>query len=215
MGTVVGSAALTGNSATVAISSAPSIGQHSIQANWAGSAIFAPVNLIGTHTVTGLPTMLALGSSPSPSNAGDAVSFAFSLSTTVGSLPAGGTITLTDNGTSIYQQPLMAAVLPVAGQYVSTGLAAGSHTITVTYSGDSNYSASSTTITQVVKAIAATMTLTTAPNPALVGQGVNLSTSLVPASTCGMCVFFRQRRVLRCRRQPGVCECEGRWLGDV
>ena len=97
-------------------------------------------------------TSTALGASPNPSTAGQAVTY----TATVSPSPNGGTIAFKDNGTVISNCGSKAASGGTATCITTYG-AAGSHTITASYTGTSAYADSSATpLTQVVKAKPAT-----------------------------------------------------------
>jgi hypothetical protein len=92
------------------------------------------------------PTTTGLSSSENPSNVGDSVNF----TATVSPSAATGTVTFMDGSTQL------GSVLVSGGQaQISTSaLGSGTHSITAVYSGDSNYSgSSSSTLNQVVNSL--------------------------------------------------------------
>ncbi|MBF5007026.1 IPTL-CTERM sorting domain-containing protein [Diaphorobacter caeni] len=108
---------------------------------------------------------VTITSTPNPSRPGDAVTFnvvvstetlasqSLSKRTKVAPAVPTGTIDFTDNGAPIGSVPLVGG----SASWTSPALAAGSHTIVATYSGDTQTAAASMTMTQtVIAAIAAT-----------------------------------------------------------
>jgi hypothetical protein len=97
-----------------------------------------------------------------------------------------GTVTFFDGATSIGT-----ATLDGSGHATISNslLTAGSHSITVQYGGDSNFSAAtSAAITQTVATVSATVTATSTVNPSTFGQSIDLDvtvtgTGAVPTGT--------------------------------
>ena len=118
-------------------------------------------------------------STPNPSVPGQTVTY----TATVASVPPGaftptGTVTFTlDAG------PPVTVPVDASGQAVLTdnSLAVGSHTVTATYSGDANLDPSTGTSIQQVNQGATTTTLTASPNPAVCGESVTLTATVVAA----------------------------------
>ena len=138
-----------------------------------------------------LPTTTALTSSLNPSITGKPVSFTATVSPqSAGAVPT-GEITL-QNGSTVF-----ATVKLVNGtvKYSTTALPAGSNSITAVYSGDTNYSGStSAPLNQVVLATTKT-TITSSPNPSSYGQGVTFTatvTSSIGPPPDGETVTFEQ-----------------------
>jgi hypothetical protein len=70
-----------------------------------------------------------------------------------------------------------------SASFNTSSLSTGSHNITVSYGGDANFAASTSTIlTQVVDKAATTTTLVGAPNPATLGQKVTFTATVAPVS---------------------------------
>ena len=126
--------------------------------------------MVLTQTVNQAAGTLSLATDGSPSNFGATVRF----TATVPS-DATGTVSFTDNGTNIGTATISAgtAVLTI------NTLTAGSHTIAVSWPGDSNYSApANDTTTQVVSKILATVSVSGSPNPSVYGSSVTMTVVL-------------------------------------
>ena len=127
-----------------------------------------------TSTVT-------LASLPNPSTFGASVTFTATV--TAG---ATGTVTFEDNGTAI------SGAVPISGTtatFTTSTLSVGTHPITASYGGDTNYnSAASTAVSQVVNKAASTVTLASSPNPSTFGASVTF-TATVTAGATGTVTF--------------------------
>jgi hypothetical protein len=116
------------------------VGTHSLTVNYGGDSEFTILTSgTTTHTVTQAASSsvvtTTVSSSHNPSDYGDTITFSIHVSSSVGVQPT-GTVTVKDGSTVIDTQPLDAS-----GNASSTipAFAAGVHTISVIYSGDSNY----------------------------------------------------------------------------
>jgi hypothetical protein len=124
-------------------------------------------------------TTTAVNSSINPSSFGQSVTFTATVTPQVQGNPT-GTVTFTEGETQLGQVTLADGT----ATYTTSALAIGSHSITVSYSGDSTYAASNSTILSQVVAIASTTTaLAAAPNPANVGQSVTFTATVTPSSS--------------------------------
>ena len=96
-----------------------------------------------------------------------------------------GTITITDTVYSVPSPGVLnsttttlvsnATLVNGMAAITTSALTADKHFITATYSGDSNFSAGSASLVQVVHASGSTLTLTSSPNPSGVGQAVTFT----------------------------------------
>ena len=134
-----------------------------------------------------LPTTTVVVSSTNPSAFGASVTFTATV-TGPGGTPT-GTVTFSDGSTTLSQVTLASG----AASYSTSSLAIGSHSITVSYSGDSGFAAStSTALSQSVQK-ADTATSLSAPANANVNQNVTLTTTVTPATSgapTGAVTFF-------------------------
>jgi hypothetical protein len=135
-----------------------------------------------TQTVNRASTFTGLTSSPNPSNFGQTVTFA----ATVSSTTATGTVTFYHGSTALGTSPVTGGT----GALPISTLPVGAHSITATYSGDGNYEGStSPPWLQTVKA-ATTTTLVSSPNPSNLNQKVTLSATVSPATATGAVTFY-------------------------
>ncbi len=140
--TTLGSGAITmvAGSASVTLSgaSALAVGSHSITAVYSGDTHFTTVtSTILTYVVTKVSATVTPSSSPNPSTYGDSVTFSVTVSSLTGATPT-GTVLVVDTTTSTTLGTI--TLVGGTGSLPATSLlTAGTHTITFTYSGDSNY----------------------------------------------------------------------------
>jgi hypothetical protein len=141
--TTLGTGTLSGGVATFNSNNLP-VGSHVISATYGGTSSYvgSSSNTV-SQVVNQASTTLTLTSTPNPSNPGQSVTF----TATVPSLSATGTVTFTEGATTLGTGTLANGV----ATFNTTSLGAGSHDISATYGGDSNYSGStSNTVSQVV-----------------------------------------------------------------
>jgi hypothetical protein len=169
-GTQVGTATLSGGTASLPISSL-AVGSDSIYATYAGD----PNDAGSTSSTYALSVVQAtssvnLTSSQNPSVAVRAVGFTATV-TGSGVTPTGNVI-FSDGGT-----PLATIALTPTGvaNYVTSSLAPGPHTITAAYQGDGNNTGSSTSLLQTVTQAAPTLGLTSNLNPSSTGASVTFT----------------------------------------
>ncbi|MGH7267945.1 MAG: Ig-like domain repeat protein [Candidatus Rokuibacteriota bacterium] len=167
----------------VLVTTALPVGTRALTAEYSGDGHFGPSTTAPAvaHTVTAAGTTTTLGSSGSPSDFGEPVTF----TATVAVVPPGGgtatgTVEFFDGATS-----LGTGALDGAGQATLTtsALALGAHAITAAYAGDGSYSGSTSTpaLTQTVDPAATTTALGSSANPSVVGQGVTVTATVTAA----------------------------------
>ena len=138
----------------------------------------------GTIGSSGPTTTISLTSTASnPSTYGNCVTF----TGTVSPSAASGTVTFTDGATTLGTSNLVSGTATLS----SCVLAAGSHAITASYSGDTAYAPSTSAIvTQGVTKSMNNVVIASSPNPSSYGTSVTFTAS-VPPSTCTGSVTFR------------------------
>jgi uncharacterized protein (TIGR03437 family) len=139
--TALGTATLDGTGAgqiTVTLSS----GTHVIVASYSGDANFSgssspPLTIVVQGALTTTTTTLSVN--PSTVNVGQSVTFMASVSTTgSGGVSPTGSVTFMDGSTTLGATPLTGT----SAMLSTSSLAAGTHNVTAVYSGDSNFSGS-------------------------------------------------------------------------
>ena len=174
--TDLGSVPLSGSSATLT-TAALAVGDHSLTAQYSGDSNFAGSSAALTQTVNTAATTAAVGSSANPSVFGSSVTLSATVTSSAGT-PT-GSLTFLDGTTS-----LGSVTLDQAGSAALTtsALSVGSHSITVQYSGDSNFSsATSPPLVQSVGTEPTTTTVQASDNPITYGQSVTLTASVSAA----------------------------------
>src|SRR2546430_1756972 len=131
------------------------------------------VNVIGKVYVRPA-TSTVLNSSPNPSVFGQAVTLTATVTPVrPDTIAPTGTVVFKDGATTLGVVTLVNG----SASLVTSALAAGAHSLTAAYSGDLEFSASTSAgRIQTVNPGQTTTTLTSTPNPSLAGQAVTLST---------------------------------------
>ena len=150
------------------------LGAHSITAGYAGDPNYlASTSPILSEVVNTTVTTTTLTSSLNPSSYNQSLTFTANVSSASGT-PT-GTVTFTDGATLLGTSTLAGggnAAISVSS------LTAGTHSITASYGGDSNFATSSANISQVVNQASSTISVLSSLNPAVWGQSITLSASL-------------------------------------
>jgi len=171
-----GPVTLTAGSASLALSGTALIGGvHAITANYSGDANYDTSGgaLAGGQTVNKAASTTAVTSSSNPSVFGQGVTWTATV--TAG---ATGTVQFAVDGVN-----LGSAVTVVGGVAISpsrSDLSVANHTITASYSGDVNFTASIGTLAggQTVNPASTTTTLSSSSNPSVFGQSVTFTATV-------------------------------------
>jgi hypothetical protein len=185
-GASLGTVPLSGGSASLTTASLTA-GSHSITASYGGDATFAgstssPI----TQTVNQASTTTALASSLNPSSSGQSVTFT---ATVTPSLGPTGTVQFFDGGNSLGTVALSGG----SASLTTAALAAGTHSITATYSGNTNFSGSTSSppLAQAVGVVGTATALTSSLDPSVFGQSVTFTATVNPSSgPTGTVQFF-------------------------
>ena len=168
---------LNGSGVASFTTSALPAGSNTITATYASDTIFASSSGSVVHVVqtSGAATATTLSSSPNPSVFSQPVTFTATV-TSGGGVPS-GTVTFKNGSSILGNSPLDGT--GHAGFTTST-LAVGSNSITATYNGDSNFSAStSSALTQTVNKDSTTASVTSSLNPSNHNQPVTFTATVV------------------------------------
>jgi autotransporter-associated beta strand protein len=179
--TTLGMSTLTNGVAVFTTTAALSLGDHSITAVYSGDNTFGgSTSQPFTQTINQAGTVTTLTSAPNPSSTGQTVTFT---ATVTASAPGTGTPTGTvtfSEGTTM----LGTGTLDGNGHatFSTSSLALGTHTITAVYSGDTNFTTStSQPFTQTVLP-PSTTTLVSSLNPSVYGQAVTFTATVAPVA---------------------------------
>jgi hypothetical protein len=190
-GTSIGTTNLVNGSATSPPDSALAVGSHSVVAQYSGDGNFLTSSGSSAQTVNQAVTVVTLQSTVSESKFGQSVSYTAQVTTQApGAGVPTGTVSFSETPAGGSPQPIGGAKpLSPTGNANQSGaqsdaiavLAAGSYTITATYSGGtgSNFAASSGDITQVVDPAGTMVTLqSSSPTFAVFGQPVSYTATV-------------------------------------
>ena len=165
-GASIGTGTLTGGVATLPVSNL-AVGSHPITATYPGDSNFAASVSNGvTETINKQASeTISLTSNTNPAAFSTSVTF----TATVPS-DAKGTVTFYDNGVSIGTGTVNAGI----ATYATSTLSVGTHPITATYGGDTNYTSvtTATAVSQSITQGTATVSISGAPNPSSYGSSV-------------------------------------------
>ena len=153
-------------------------GNHTITAFYNGDANFlgGSSNTL-TQTVNQATTTTTVTTAANPAVFGQAVIFTATVSATtlVPGAPS-GTVTFQDGAATLGTAPLLAGG---KASITASGLTVGSHTITASYGGDSNFAISTSVhYTETVNQASTTTTVTSSANPGLFSQPVTITATV-------------------------------------
>jgi hypothetical protein len=159
------------------------VATYSSDSNFGASAsgAAADVQVVGSGA-----TSVTLTSSPSPSSVNQQVTFNATINfVTSGTAQPTGTVTYSDGATALTGCTFTATTAaPFTGGSVPACtvplLTQGTHSITAAYSGDSNFSKSTGSLSQTVNSTATTTTVVSSPNPSAVNASVTFTATVTP-----------------------------------
>ncbi len=125
--------------------------------------------------------VISVASSVNPSAMGQSVTF----TATVTPALATGSVTFSDGTVALGTGMLIGGV----AIFSTSTLAAGTHSISATYSGGGTQGATFGSLIQTVNKTPTTVTLTSIPNPSTVGQAVTFAATVSPATATGSVTF--------------------------
>jgi hypothetical protein len=172
-GTVLGSASLVNGAATFSTASL-GFGPHNLTAVYSGDTdhVTSTSTAIAEQIVE--PATAALTSSYNPSVSGANVTFTAKIAG-VGTVIPTGSVVFSDGSATLGTVPLDAAG---AASFQTSSLSVGSHSISMTYAGDKNYSSASASLIQTVQDASTQMSLTAGSNPSTYGTPLSLTATI-------------------------------------
>jgi hypothetical protein len=171
--TLCNAVTLSGGTATCAYSALP-IGSDLLTATYSGDANFSGSSASLSQTVNQASTTLTLISSLNPSGLDSPVTFTVTIAPQYGG-QATGTIIFKDGTTTLGSSCVVGNVASLT----TSALAIGTHSVTATYSGDSNFTGSASNIvSQVVTKATTTTALVSSANPSVQGKSVTFTASV-------------------------------------
>ncbi|WP_435242247.1 Ig-like domain repeat protein [Streptomyces cucumeris] len=171
--------ALTGGTATVGHAyAAPSETPYTITATYNGEVLFFGSTGTDTQVVTAASTTTTLTGTPDPSQTGQPVTFVARVAPVApGAGTPTGTVTFDfGDGTPTVELPLSGGAANV--DHVYTGTAGSPYTVTATYSGDINFTASTGTDTHTVQQATTSVAVGVSPTPSVAGQPVTVTATV-------------------------------------
>ena len=175
------------------VTSTLTVGANTITASYSGDANFATSTSVPfTQTVNRGATNTKVVSSLNPSSTGVTVTFTATLTAVA---PASGTRTGTvafeDGGIALAGCAAQIVVAAGTATCATNALAAGPHTITAAYSGDGNFTTStSPALTQTVLSTTTT-TVVSSTNPSVLGQSIQYTATVAGGPTVTGTIIFR------------------------
>jgi hypothetical protein len=172
--TVLGTVSLAANGSASFTTSAPGLGTHTLTALYAGDIEHASSTSIAVSEIVVRNSAINLTSSNNPSASGQNVTFTTQISGSGPIMPT-GTASFRDNRALLATVPLIGSS---TASFTTSALSVGTHTISVTYSGDSNFAATGAQLTQTVVNASTQVTLAGSTTPATYGQPLSLTASV-------------------------------------
>jgi hypothetical protein len=172
---VLGTSSLSGGTASLT-TSFPQVGTFTITATYAGDATFAastsPALQETVNAASRYATSTALASNLNPSTYGQPITFTATVTSTGGTPPNGDTVTFYNGSNVLGTASLNGGIASLTKSSLQSGI----HTISATYLGDANFTASTSPgLLQVVDTAGqspTTTTVTSSLNPSIYGQTI-------------------------------------------
>jgi len=179
-GAALGSVGLSGGSASLPVSNLAT-GMHNLTATYSGDANYSASMGATSQTVSQIQTTTSLMSSANPSTYNQPVMLTANVS------PAGatGTVTFSDGASTLGVISLSNG----SASFTTSNLTGGSHSLSAAYSGDTNYTSSTSGLTQMVNPASTNTSLSVVPSPGTSGQTVTLTATVTPGDATGTVTF--------------------------
>lgn len=168
----IGTANVVSGIATIS-NSILSAGTHSLTAVYSGDGNFlSSISPSWSQAVNQAVTNTAVSSSANPAPFGQSVTFTATLTVVSGSGSATGTVSFFDGATLIGTS----AVSGGQATFSTSALSVGTHPIIASYNGDTNFTAStSSVLSQVINKGSTSTTVSSSSNPSTYGQNITLT----------------------------------------
>ncbi|MBS1823527.1 MAG: Ig-like domain repeat protein [Acidobacteria bacterium] len=177
-GTTLGTAAISGTTASISVSTF-TVGSHNLTAAYSGGSTYSAAT---SQTVTQVVNKVAPAMSVTTSGQSTYLS-TVTITATVPS-DATGSVTFISGPTNLGT----ATISGGSASITTTVLPVGNNTITASYPGDSNYTAGSASTTRAVTKLSPASTLTSSANPSVFGSAVTFTDTL-PSTVTGTVTF--------------------------
>jgi autotransporter-associated beta strand protein len=177
--TTLGTNTLDGSGQATLSTSALSVGSHAIKVVYGGDTDFTSSMSSALNQTVGQDSSTSVvASSANPSVFGQSVTFTATVTSDApGSGTPTGTVTFKDGSTTLGAGTLDGSGLAT---FSTAGLSLGSHSITVVYGGDTDFTGStSSTLTQTVDQDSSTSVAASSANPSVFGQNVTFTATVV------------------------------------
>jgi len=163
-----------------------SVGAHPLTAVYNGDQLDPP-STSGTVTLTVNkdPTTTTCSASPNPAIWGQTVTI--TATATAQYTTPSSTVTFFDNSGSTTLGTV--GLSGGSASYSTNSLSVGSHSLSVTYGGDANDLSSNGSCSVTVNRAASSLSISSLPNPSVVGDTVTITASATPASATGTVTF--------------------------
>ena len=173
---VLATKTLSGGTATYATATLP-LGSNSISAAYGGGSGFNASTSAPLNQFVQAATTTTLTSSPNPSTYGQAVIFNASVTSSIGTIPDGETVTFRQDSTVLGTAPTRGGI----ATFSDSTLGASTRQIKAVYAGDANFAASrSKILSQVISKATSTTTLFSSQNPSSYDQSVTFMAMVAP-----------------------------------
>ncbi len=184
---------------TTATQASPA-GRYAIGANVSGTSAGNYIATIhpGALDVSPVATITTIATSGSPATAGTNVTFTATVTTTTGVVS--GTVNFSDGSTLLGTGTLNSSGVAT---FSTTTLAPGSHTITAAFQANTNFNASSATLTQTITAAAGSFTISASPATQFI-KGAGATVYQVTLTSVGT---FAGQINLACSGLPADATC--------
>lgn len=164
------------NSKATCTTNSLNTGQYTITGTYSGDASFTTSSGSMTQNVSAYASSTAVASSKSTSVLGESITFTATVTPAAGP-GVSGTVTFTDGATTLCNAVALSGS-PATATCSTSSLTVGSHTITATYSGDTNYGQSSGTVAQTVNKAGTATAVTTSKSPTVWGESATFTATV-------------------------------------